>query len=214
MNTAIAESFSTLEWGRVDLQRVPHLPVPAPGPLSNAWHERCTKYFKGLSGQVKLFPVTFESGQGCVLRDVDGKSHALDTSANALSLAIFFRTACPTCQYAWKYFERLHSAYSDAGLRVLGISQHNAAETREFGAQYATTFPLLLDDGFAVSREYDPAVWGIYTPSWAELIIFAGSFAFFAQFILLFIKGAPFIAISEVKELAIHERAHARQGAH
>ncbi len=65
----------------------------------------------------------------------------------------------------------------------------------------------------SLSREYDPAVWNIYTPSWPELIIFAGSFAFFAQFIVLFIKGAPFIAISEVKELAIHERAHAK-GAH
>jgi molybdopterin-containing oxidoreductase family membrane subunit len=66
----------------------------------------------------------------------------------------------------------------------------------------------------SLSREYDPAVWNIYTPSWPELIIFAGSFGFFAQFILLFIKGAPFIAIAEVKELAIHERAHAKQGAH
>ncbi len=66
----------------------------------------------------------------------------------------------------------------------------------------------------SLSREYDPAVWNVYTPSWPELIIFAGSFAFFAQFILLFIKGAPFIAIAEMKELAIHERAHAKQGAH
>jgi len=66
----------------------------------------------------------------------------------------------------------------------------------------------------SLSREYDPAVWNIYTPQWAELIIFAGSFAFFAQFILLFIKGAPFIAIAEVKELAIHDRTHAKQGAH
>ncbi len=65
----------------------------------------------------------------------------------------------------------------------------------------------------SLGREYDPAVWNVYTPQWAELIIFAGSFAFFAQFILLFIKGAPFIAISEMKELAIHDRAHAK-GAH
>ncbi len=65
----------------------------------------------------------------------------------------------------------------------------------------------------SLSREYDPAVWNVYTPAWPELIIFAGSFAFFAQFIILFIKGAPFIAISEVKELAIHARAHAK-GAH
>src|SRR5882757_5400403 len=68
-------SFSTLDWGRVDLSRVPHLPVPPPGPQSKHWHDRCTKHFKGLSSQVKLFPVTFESGEGCVLRDVDGNDY-------------------------------------------------------------------------------------------------------------------------------------------
>ncbi|QYM78529.1 aminotransferase class III-fold pyridoxal phosphate-dependent enzyme [Horticoccus luteus] len=66
---------STLDWARVDLDRVPHLPVPPPGPLSKSYHERCTKYFKGLSGQVKLFPVAFERGQGCVLEDVDGNRY-------------------------------------------------------------------------------------------------------------------------------------------
>jgi Ni/Fe-hydrogenase subunit HybB-like protein len=66
----------------------------------------------------------------------------------------------------------------------------------------------------SLSREYDPAVWGVYTPTWAELTIFAGSFAFFAMLFLLFLKVLPVIAISEVKELAIHERAHAAHGAH
>jgi molybdopterin-containing oxidoreductase family membrane subunit len=59
-----------------------------------------------------------------------------------------------------------------------------------------------------LSREYDPAVWGIYTPSWAELGIVAGSFAFFALLFLIFIKLFPVIAIAEVKELAIHEKEH------
>ncbi|MBN2643748.1 MAG: aminotransferase class III-fold pyridoxal phosphate-dependent enzyme, partial [Victivallales bacterium] len=46
-----------------------------PGPKSNAMHERASKYLKGLSGQVKLFPVAFESGKGCTLRDVDGNQY-------------------------------------------------------------------------------------------------------------------------------------------
>jgi 4-aminobutyrate aminotransferase-like enzyme len=75
MSNTATTSLDTLEWGRVDLHRVPHLPVPPPGPKSKSWHDRCTKYFKGLSGQVKLFPVTFESGEGCVLRDVDGNEY-------------------------------------------------------------------------------------------------------------------------------------------
>jgi 4-aminobutyrate aminotransferase-like enzyme len=70
-----AAPFSTLEWGKTDLNQYPNMPVPSPGPKSKALHDRCTKHFKGLSGQVKLFPVSFESGKGCVLRDVDGNEY-------------------------------------------------------------------------------------------------------------------------------------------
>ena len=74
MNAPLLETtpFSTLNWGKTNISKIPSMVVPAPGPQSKAWHDRCTKYFKGLSGQVKLFPVTFESGDACVLRDVDG----------------------------------------------------------------------------------------------------------------------------------------------
>ncbi len=63
-----------------------------------------------------------------------------------------------------------------------------------------------------LSREYDPAVWGVYTPSFVELGILAGSFGFFCTLFLIFLKLFPVIAIAEVKELAIHEKAHG--GAH
>jgi molybdopterin-containing oxidoreductase family membrane subunit len=65
----------------------------------------------------------------------------------------------------------------------------------------------------SLSREYDPAVWGIYTPTWAELTIITGSFSFFAMLFLIFLKVFPVVAIAEVKELAIHERAHGAHGA-
>jgi len=68
------------DWARVDLSRVPHIVVPPPGPASRELHERCTRHFKGLSGQVKLFPVAFESGHGCVLVDADGNEY-LDFSS-------------------------------------------------------------------------------------------------------------------------------------
>ncbi len=59
-----------------------------------------------------------------------------------------------------------------------------------------------------LSREYDPAVWGVYTPNAAELTIVAGSFGLFAMLFLIFIKLFPVIAISEIKELVIHEKIH------
>lgn len=67
--------FRSLDWAKTDLDRFPHVNVTPPGPQSMHWHERCTKHFKGLSGQVKLFPVSFESGEGCILRDVDGNEY-------------------------------------------------------------------------------------------------------------------------------------------
>jgi len=65
----------SLEWAKLDTKAMPRVVVPPPGPLSKEYHDRCTKHFKGLSSQVKLFPVTFESGVGCLLRDVDGNEY-------------------------------------------------------------------------------------------------------------------------------------------
>ncbi len=62
-------------WSHVDLSQVPSITVPPPGPKSKAMHARCTKYFKGLSGQVKLFPVVFSEGKGCTLTDIDGNRY-------------------------------------------------------------------------------------------------------------------------------------------
>ena len=66
---------SSDNWAHVDLDKVPNMVTAAPGPKSKEWHDRCTKYFKGLSGQVKLFPVTFESAYGCTMKDVDGNEY-------------------------------------------------------------------------------------------------------------------------------------------
>ena len=59
----------------LDLAQWPNIVTTPPGPKSAALHERCTRNFKGLSGQVKLFPVAFESGTGCTLTDVDGNQY-------------------------------------------------------------------------------------------------------------------------------------------
>ncbi len=72
--------MTSSNWAKVDLTKVPCIKTAAPGPKSKALHDRCTKHFKGLSGQVKLFPVTFESGYGCTLTDADGNTY-LDFSS-------------------------------------------------------------------------------------------------------------------------------------
>ena len=63
-------------WAKMDLTKVPNIvSSTVPGPKSVEYHERCAKHMKGYSSQVKLFPVTFESGFGYTLTDVDGNTY-------------------------------------------------------------------------------------------------------------------------------------------
>src|SRR6516225_10123944 len=69
-------------------------------------------------------------------------------------LLAFFKISCPVCQFTMPYLERLHR---QGGLRVYGISQNEADDTREFNRHYGVTFPTLLDSedaGFPVSNAY------------------------------------------------------------
>jgi 4-aminobutyrate aminotransferase-like enzyme len=70
-----------IAWAKVDLASIPKIvSSELPGPRSQELHARAAKIMRGLSGQVKLFPVAFESGKGCTLTDVDGNVY-LDFSS-------------------------------------------------------------------------------------------------------------------------------------
>jgi len=75
LTNTISPDNNNKYWASVDLTKTPYIKVPPPGPKSCELHDRCTRYFKGLSGQVKLFPVAFKSGKGCELSDVDGNRY-------------------------------------------------------------------------------------------------------------------------------------------
>ena len=62
-------------WATVDVNSVPNIVTPPPGPKSQEMHARAARYMKGYSSQVRLFPVVFESGRGVTLRDVDGNTY-------------------------------------------------------------------------------------------------------------------------------------------
>jgi 4-aminobutyrate aminotransferase-like enzyme len=67
-------------WAFVPPDSVPRIVVPPPGPRSREQHERASRYMKGYSSQVRLFPVSFEKGHGVTLTDVDGNLY-LDFSS-------------------------------------------------------------------------------------------------------------------------------------
>jgi len=68
------------DWTREKVKKVPALKVAPPGPRSQEFHSRASKYMKGYSGQALLFPVVFKSGWGYTLTDVDGNVY-LDFSS-------------------------------------------------------------------------------------------------------------------------------------
>jgi peroxiredoxin len=71
-------------------------------------------------------------------------------------LAAFFKVSCPTCQYTFPYLERLHRAFGDKKITIVGISQNDQSDTAAFLKEYGVTFRTLLDDpnGYAVSNAY------------------------------------------------------------
>jgi len=69
-------------------------------------------------------------------------------------LLAFFKISCPVCQMTFPFLERIHAARA---LRIFGISQNDAADTREFNEEFGVTFPTLLDtedNGFPASNDY------------------------------------------------------------
>src|SRR5260370_31542196 len=61
-------------------------------------------------------------------------------------LVAFFKVSCPTCQYTFPYLERIHKAYGDKKITVVGISQNNPRQTAAVLKEYGVTFLTVLHD--------------------------------------------------------------------
>lgn len=88
---------------------------------------------------------------------IDGSNFSLQEAlTHGPVLAIFFKVSCPVCQYAFPFFERIHKAYGDKNVTIVGISQNDNKDTASFLKKYGITFPILLDDTktYPVSNAY------------------------------------------------------------
>ena len=90
------------------------------------------------------------------MADASGKKLSLaEALKNGPVLAAFFKVSCPTCQFTVPFLERLHQTYGGAKFTLLGISQDDARNTRDFCEEYGVQFPALIDErGYPVSNEY------------------------------------------------------------
>jgi molybdopterin-containing oxidoreductase family membrane subunit len=53
----------------------------------------------------------------------------------------------------------------------------------------------------SLSHEFEPWQWRNYKPSWVEMSILAGSFAWFLMWFLLFLRILPAVSVQELKEV-------------
>jgi molybdopterin-containing oxidoreductase family membrane subunit len=56
----------------------------------------------------------------------------------------------------------------------------------------------------SLQREYIPAMWGDYSPTWVDLGILSGTIGFFTFLFLSFIRFVPIISLAEMREMT-HE---------
>ena len=91
------------------------------------------------------------------LQPIDGKPFSLRDSLEQGPIVLaFLKISCPICQYAFPFLDRIHRAYANKNLAVIGVSQNGAKETASFIKEYGVTFPVLLDDTrtYPVSNAY------------------------------------------------------------
>ena len=103
------------------------------------------------------------------MKTLDGKQFSLadELAKNPVVLA-FFKVSCPTCQYAFPFLERLHKAYGQDGVTLVGVSQNEAKDTAAFAKDFGVTFRILLDDthNYPVSNAY--GLTNVPTIFWVE----------------------------------------------
>jgi peroxiredoxin len=88
---------------------------------------------------------------------MDGQTFSLSASlVRGPVVAVFFKVSCPTCQYALPFLERIHRAYGNRPVTIVGISQNEKKDTALFLKTFGITFPVLLDDirTYPVSNGY------------------------------------------------------------
>jgi peroxiredoxin len=90
------------------------------------------------------------------LPDTDGRQVTLsELVSKGPVVAAFYKVTCPVCQFTLPYLERIHQAYKNQSVSIVGISQDDAGDTREFGAEYGLSFPSFVDgSGYPASNAY------------------------------------------------------------
>jgi peroxiredoxin len=87
---------------------------------------------------------------------LDGKTHTL---ASLLQrgpvLLAFFKISCPVCQFTFPFLQRIAERFEGKGVSVVGVSQDDVRDTKDFNREYGVKFTTLVDsNGYPASNAY------------------------------------------------------------
>jgi molybdopterin-containing oxidoreductase family membrane subunit len=109
----------------------------------------------------------------------------------------------PSGDYAWVYWGILFC--NCAAVQALWMKSWRTRAWRLFAVacfvqlgMWSERFLIIV---VSLHRDFLPSSWRVYTPSWIDWTILAGTIGFFLFLFLLFLRFVPFIPICEMKEM-------------
>ena len=87
---------------------------------------------------------------------LDGETYSLSSLLDhGPVVLVFFKISCPVCQYTFPFLQRISDRFAGKDVSLIGVSQDDVRDTKEFNQEYGVKFPTLIDrDGYPVSNAY------------------------------------------------------------
>jgi thiol-disulfide isomerase/thioredoxin len=76
------------------------------------------------------------------VQDSNGLPRSLRAGTGMPTLAVFFKSSCPTCKLVWPLVERLHREFGSRST-IIGISQEEPSLALPFHRRLGATFEVL-----------------------------------------------------------------------
>lgn len=97
-----------------------------------------------------------EQAPDFTLKSLSGPNLRLEEYRGQVVLINFWASWCGPCRQEMPILDRLHQRYEDTGFAVLGVNVEGKVDpAQEIVDKTNVTFPVLIDEGQAVSELYD-----------------------------------------------------------
>ncbi|MEM9622319.1 MAG: TlpA disulfide reductase family protein [Pseudomonadota bacterium] len=97
-----------------------------------------------------------EAAPDFTLKTLTGPNLRLEEYRGQVVLINFWASWCGPCRQEMPVLDRLHQRYEDTGFAVLGVNVEGEVKpAKEIVDKTNVTFPVLIDEGQAVSELYD-----------------------------------------------------------